>query len=130
MRSAGSSISGIAFSPGSIADRQPQLAFSAIGLDNVLTNPLHMALIAGLVLSPFVYQLFEPLPDLRIDASTATLVLAGLLVGIGTRYGSGCTSGHGVCGLSRRSPRSLTATVAFMAAGFATVFVIRHLAGS
>jgi uncharacterized protein len=86
--------------------------------------------VAGLVLSPFVYQLFEPLPQLRIDASTATLVLAGLLVGIGTRYGSGCTSGHGVCGLARRSPRSLTATLTFMAAGFATVFVIRHVAGS
>ncbi|HEY0822390.1 MAG TPA: YeeE/YedE family protein, partial [Ramlibacter sp.] len=86
--------------------------------------------VAGLVLSPFIYQLFEPLPDLRIDASTGMLLLAGLLVGIGTRYGSGCTSGHGVCGLSRRSPRSLTATLTFMAAGFATVFVLRHLAGS
>jgi uncharacterized membrane protein YedE/YeeE len=86
--------------------------------------------IAGLVLAPFVYQLFEPLPELRIDASTATLVIAGLLVGVGTRYGSGCTSGHGVCGLSRRSPRSLTATLTFMAAGFATVFVTRHLLGA
>ena len=63
----------------------------------------------------------------RIDAGTGLVVLAGLLVGIGTRYGSGCTSGHGVCGLSRLSPRSLVATLAFMAAGFATVFVIRHL---
>ena len=55
--------------------------------------------------------------------------MAGLLVGIGTRYGSGCTSGHGVCGLSRMSPRSLVATVTFMAAGFATVFFTRHLLG-
>jgi uncharacterized membrane protein YedE/YeeE len=54
-------------------------------------------------------------------------VAAGLLVGVGTRYGAGCTSGHGVCGLSRLSPRSLAATIAFMAAGFATVFVVRHL---
>jgi uncharacterized membrane protein YedE/YeeE len=86
--------------------------------------------VAGLVISPFVYQIFEPVPDLRIDASTGTLLLAGLLVGIGTRYGSGCTSGHGVCGLSRQSPRSLAATVSFMAAGFATVFVMRHLVGA
>lgn len=57
------------------------------------------------------------------------LILAGLLVGIGTRYGSGCTSGHGVCGLSRRSPRSMVATVAFMSAGFVTVYVVRHLVG-
>jgi uncharacterized protein len=53
--------------------------------------------------------------------------MAGLLVGVGTRYGSGCTSGHGVCGLARLSPRSLVATASFMAAGFATVFVARHL---
>jgi hypothetical protein len=64
---------------------------------------------------------------MRIDASTATLVLAGVLVGFGSRLGSGCTSGHGVCGLSRLSLRSLAATLAFMGAGFATVFVARHL---
>jgi uncharacterized membrane protein YedE/YeeE len=63
----------------------------------------------------------------QIDASFAALVAAGLLVGIGTRYGSGCTSGHGVCGLARLSPRSLAATVAFMASGFVTVFVMRQL---
>jgi uncharacterized membrane protein YedE/YeeE len=63
----------------------------------------------------------------RIDASVVLLVIAGLLVGIGTRYGSGCTSGHGVCGLARLSPRSLVATLTFMAAGFAVVFVARHL---
>lgn len=61
-----------------------------------------------------------------IDASWAMVIVAGLLVGIGTRYGSGCTSGHGVCGLSRLSPRSLVATLSFMAAGFFTVFVLRH----
>lgn len=55
------------------------------------------------------------------------LALAGLLVGLGTRYGSGCTSGHGICGLSRRSPRSTSATLAFMAAGFVTVWLLRHL---
>jgi uncharacterized membrane protein YedE/YeeE len=67
------------------------------------------------------------LPPSRIDAGWATLVVAGLLVGFGSRLGSGCTSGHGVCGLSRRSPRSLVATLVFMGAGFATAFAGRHL---
>ncbi|MDD0997565.1 YeeE/YedE family protein, partial [Pseudomonas sp. TNT2022 ID1044] len=58
------------------------------------------------------------------------LIIAGLLVGVGTRYGSGCTSGHGVCGISRLSPRSIVATVCFMTAGFATVYVIRHVLGA
>jgi uncharacterized membrane protein YedE/YeeE len=70
--------------------------------------------------------LFAPAVAPRIDADWPTLVIAGLLVGLGTRYGSGCTSGHGVCGLSRMSPRSLTATAIFMAAGFLTVFAVRH----
>jgi uncharacterized membrane protein YedE/YeeE len=64
---------------------------------------------------------------MRIDAGNGALAAAGLLVGIGTRYGSGCTSGHGVCGLSRMSPRSLVATISFMLAGFVTVFVLRHV---
>ena len=86
-----------------------------------------VAFVLGLVGAPLVYGGFEALPALRIDADYATLIVAGLLVGVGTRYGSGCTSGHGVCGLARLSPRSLVATACFMAAGFATVFVIRHL---
>lgn len=85
------------------------------------------AFVLGLVGAPLVYALFAALPALRIDAGYASLVAAGLLVGAGTRYGSGCTSGHGVCGLSRLSPRSLVATLCFMGAGFATVFVLRHL---
>jgi uncharacterized membrane protein YedE/YeeE len=68
-----------------------------------------------------------PLPT--IDAGFGALALAGLLVGVGTRYGSGCTSGHGVCGLARLSPRSLVATLTFMGAGFATVFILRHVLG-
>ena len=88
-----------------------------------------VAFILGLVGAPLLFQLFSPLPAVQVDADTATLVAAGLLVGVGTRYGSGCTSGHGVCGLSRLSPRSLVATVAFMAAGFVTVFIVRHLIG-
>ncbi len=67
------------------------------------------------------------MPQSRIDAGWATLVVAGLLVGFGSRLGSGCTSGHGVCGLSRLSPRSLVATIVFMTAGFATAFAGRHL---
>ncbi|MGK5081573.1 YeeE/YedE family protein [Janthinobacterium sp. HLX7-2] len=86
-----------------------------------------VAFLFGLVAAPLVFGLFAPLPTVQIDAGTPALIVAGLLVGIGTRYGSGCTSGHGVCGLSRLSPRSLAATAAFMFAGFVTVFVIRHV---
>lgn len=88
-----------------------------------------VAFVAGIVLAPVVYSVWAALPEPRIEASTPVLILAGLLVGVGTRFGSGCTSGHGVCGLSRRSPRSLAATVSFMAAGFATVYVMRHAPG-
>ena len=88
-----------------------------------------LAFVGGLVLSPLVFSSIAPLPQVHIEAGYPVLILAGLLVGIGTRYGSGCTSGHGVCGLSRRSPRSMVATVAFMSAGFVTVYVVRHLVG-
>jgi uncharacterized membrane protein YedE/YeeE len=86
-----------------------------------------VAFILGLVVAPLVYGIFDRVPRPQIDAGTGVLVLAGLLVGVGTRYGSGCTSGHGVCGLSQLSPRSLAATLAFMGAGFVTVFAVRHL---
>lgn len=86
-----------------------------------------IAFVAGLLAAPYIYSRVAELPTLEIDAGVPLLVAAGLLVGIGTRYGSGCTSGHGVCGLSRLSPRSLVATLAFMAAGFATVFLVRHV---
>jgi uncharacterized membrane protein YedE/YeeE len=88
------------------------------------------AFILGLIGAPLLYALFTELPRPQIDAGYAGLIVAGLLVGVGTRLGSGCTSGHGVCGISRRSPRSLVATVTFMAAGFATVYVVRHLIGA
>jgi uncharacterized protein len=88
-----------------------------------------LAFVLGLVGAPLVYAIFASLPRLQIDAGYGALVLAGLLVGAGTRLGSGCTSGHGVCGISRLSPRSLAATAAFMGAGFVSVYVMRHLLG-
>ena len=86
-----------------------------------------VAFIVGLVISPAIYALAISAPVIRIDATYPTLIVAGLLVGYGTRLGSGCTSGHGICGMSRLSPRSIVATLAFMAAGFVTVFVVRHV---
>ena len=80
-----------------------------------------VAFVAGLLLAPLAYLGFAAWPAVVVDATWGTLVLAGLLVGVGTRYGAGCTSGHGVCGISRLSPRSLVATACFMVAGFATV---------
>jgi uncharacterized membrane protein YedE/YeeE len=89
-----------------------------------------LAFLLGMLAAPLLVLAFTTPAAPRIDAGWATLVAAGLLVGVGTRYGSGCTSGHGVCGLSRLSPRSLVATLAFMGAGFATVFVTRHVLGA
>jgi uncharacterized protein len=86
-----------------------------------------IAFLLGLIAAPTITFMFMPAPVVTIEAETATLITAGLLVGVGTRYGSGCTSGHGICGLSRLSPRSLVATLAFMATGMAVVFVMRHL---
>jgi uncharacterized membrane protein YedE/YeeE len=89
-----------------------------------------LAFLAGMFASPWLFNLLAPaalISPPQIDADLIMLVIAGLLVGFGTRYGSGCTSGHGVCGLSRMSPRSLVATLSFMAAGFLTVYVVRHL---
>jgi uncharacterized membrane protein YedE/YeeE len=86
-----------------------------------------IAFLLGLIAAPTVTFMFMPAPEVTIEAETATLIIAGILVGVGTRYGSGCTSGHGICGLSRLSPRSLIATLTFMAAGIAVVFVMRHI---
>ncbi|WCM23979.1 YeeE/YedE family protein [Paraburkholderia bryophila] len=87
------------------------------------------AFVLGLFAASWIFKLFTALPAVAITSSPPVLVVAGLLVGIGTRYASGCTSGHGVCGLSRGSVRSLAATATFMALGFFTVFVTRHLLG-
>ena len=83
--------------------------------------------ILGLMLAPWAWRLFAPLPTLTVDVGTAGLVVAGLFVGVGVRMGNGCTSGHGVCGLSRFSVRSLVNVLAFMGAGVVTVFLLRHL---
>ena len=83
----------------------------------------------GMLLAPATLSLLAPglISAPRIEADTVAIVAAGLLVGLGTRYGSGCTSGHGVCGLSRLSPRSLVATLSFMGAGFFIVYILRHI---
>ncbi|MDR6580890.1 YeeE/YedE family protein [Pseudomonas extremaustralis] len=83
----------------------------------------------GLLVAPLLWGLFAALPAIEFQSGGLGLIVAGVLVGVGTRYGSGCTSGHGVCGLSRLSSRSMVATVCFMASGFLTVFVLRHLLG-
>jgi uncharacterized protein len=89
-----------------------------------------LAFILGLIAAPIVWQIFAPLPSIQIDGSYTLLAVAGLITGIGTRYGAGCTSGHGICGLSRVSPRSIIATLAFMGTGFVTVYVMRHVLGA
>ena len=82
------------------------------------------AFLIGIIVSPLLYGLVHPLPVIEVSASWPVLMIAGLLVGIGTRYGSGCTSGHGVCGLSRLSSRSLVATLTFMGVAFITVWLM------
>mgnify|MGYP005866248365 FL=1 len=88
-----------------------------------------LAFVSGMVAAPLLWLLIHARPVIQIDASYPVLVVAGLVVGVSTRFGAGCTSGHGVCGISRLSPRSLIATAAFMLSGFVTVFIIRHLLG-
>ncbi|MCS0632360.1 YeeE/YedE family protein [Telluria mixta] len=85
--------------------------------------------ILGLFVAPLVWLTMRAMPPAQIDHSPALLTIGGLLVGIGTRFGNGCTSGHGVCGIARLSPRSLLATACFLAAGFVTVFIVRHVLG-
>lgn len=94
---------------------------------SLLNNPAFWFL-SGLFIIPFIYQLYVE-PEIVIKSSPIGLIIAGILVGFGTRLGSGCTSGHGICGMSRLSVRSIVATVTFMLAGIVTVFVIRHILG-
>ncbi|ELR8688789.1 YeeE/YedE family protein [Salmonella enterica] len=83
-----------------------------------------LVFLIGIIVSPLLYGLVHTLPVIEVSTSWPVLIIAGLLVGIGTRYGSGCTSGHGVCGLSRLSPRSLVATLTFMGVAFITVWLM------
>lgn len=85
------------------------------------------AFLLGLLIAPLFWQLFLKMPEIHIDASYGLLAFAGLIVGFGARYGSGCTSGHGVCGISRMSSRSILATFMFMMMGFLTVYLVRHV---
>jgi uncharacterized membrane protein YedE/YeeE len=98
-------------------------------LFNVRQGAWRWAFVAGLLLSPYLYRFFSPLPAVQFEMHWLVYLIAGFVVGLGSRLGSGCTSGHGVCGLSRLSKRSLVATLVFMGTGFATVFVVRHLIG-
>jgi uncharacterized membrane protein YedE/YeeE len=109
------------------------------GISGILGGLLHparseigwrMAFLAGLFVAPLVYVAFGGvLPPVTIDASLPLMIVAGLIVGFGTRLGAGCTSGHGVCGIGRGSPRSLAATAVFMVTAIATVFITRHVLG-
>jgi uncharacterized membrane protein YedE/YeeE len=89
-----------------------------------------LAFLAGLAVSASIWSLAADLPAIQLDVSFSTIFVAGILVGVGTSFASGCTSGHGVCGLSRISPRSLVATLIFMATGIVTVFVVHHVLGA
>jgi uncharacterized membrane protein YedE/YeeE len=111
-----------------------------LGISGIVSGLLHpkqgdrawrIALILGLVTAPVLAALFfEIRPIIEVDADWFAVLVAGVLVGFGAQYGSGCTSGHGICGLSRLSPRSLVATLSFMGAGFLIVFVLRHVIGA
>ncbi len=92
--------------------------------------PLRLSFVAGLLVSPLLLSLFAAATPPVFETGTLTLVIAGLLVGFGTRLGAGCTSGHGICGIARLSPRSFAATAIFMLAGIVTVFVVRHILGA
>lgn len=110
------------------------------GIAGIVASPLHALLagtglradanrllfIVGLMMAPWAWRLVAPLPTMAVDVGTGALVVAGLFVGVGVRMGNGCTSGHGVCGLSRFSARSLVNVLAFMGAGVVTVFFVRH----
>lgn len=89
-----------------------------------------IAFVLGLPLGAWLVAVFLRGPEIEITSSVPLLIAGGLLVGFGTRLGNGCTSGHGVCGMARLSPRSIAATLTFMATGFLTVFLVRHLIGA
>jgi uncharacterized membrane protein YedE/YeeE len=105
------------------------LTAAATGLSRGAPRTLGLAFIVGLLIGAAVASTLIRQPVLTVTSSVGLLVVGGLLVGFGTRWGSGCTSGHGVCGLARLSPRSLVATGGFMAVAALTVFIVRHIIG-
>lgn len=109
-------VSGLVAAAAKIADRGPPWLQAT-------------SFILGLPLGALLVSDWVRKPEIAVTSSLPLLVSAGLLVGFGTRLGNGCTSGHGVCGMARLSPRSIAATATFMALGFATAFVVRHLVG-
>lgn len=106
---------------------EPLLALFKPRAAGAASQTVRLFFIAGLVLAPWLWRCFAPWPAAQVDVGPLGLVLAGVLVGFGARLGNGCTSGHGVCGLSRLSLRSLVNVMVFMAAGFGTVYLMRHV---
>lgn len=104
------------------------LIAQVLNLQTIFKTPALWFLL-GLFVVPFFYGIVQP-PNIEFNASPLMMIVAGLLVGFGTRMGSGCTSGHGICGISRLSKRSMIATMTFMFAGFVTVYLIRHIIGA
>ncbi|OTG80368.1 YeeE/YedE family protein [Acinetobacter sp. ANC 4648] len=123
----GSAVVGYLFVNGRIAGISGLIA-QVLTPHHVFKTPALWFLL-GLFITPFIYSIFVK-PDIVMTSSPFILIISGLLVGFGTRLGSGCTSGHGVCGISRLSKRSIIATSTFMLAGFMTVFAMRHVIGA
>lgn len=92
-------------------------------------NAWRIAFLVGAITGPVIYTLAGGVVPFAVPITTPAMIIGGLIVGVGVTYGSGCTSGHGVCGMARLSPRSIVATLVFMVATFATVFVVRHVLG-
>jgi len=123
----GLSVVGYLYVNGRIAGVSGLIA-QVLNLQTIFKTPALWFLL-GLFVVPFFYGLVQT-PNIELNASPLMMIVAGLLVGFGTRMGSGCTSGHGICGISRLSKRSMIATVTFMFAGFVTVYFIRHIIGA
>ena len=122
----GLSVVGYLYVNGRIAGVSGLIA-QVLNLQTIFKTPALWFLL-GLFVVPFFYGLVQT-PNIELNASPLMMIVAGLLVGFGTRMGSGCTSGHGICGISRLSKRSMIATMTFMFAGFVTVYLIRHIIG-
>lgn len=123
----GLSVVGYLYVNGRIAGVSGLIA-QVLNLQTIFKTPALWFLL-GLFVVPFFYGIVQT-PNIELNASPLMMIVAGLLVGFGTRMGSGCTSGHGICGISRLSKRSMIATMTFMFAGFVTVYLIRHIIGA